>query len=206
MNNGDPTALEQYQEYYSIQQSIPINVLPLPPEQPLPDWDAFLQEIPEVFRLATDFQSSEHAMTSALRHLGDFAELVMQLLQAQNSKLNLLLGYILRNEDQADTRQSTKAFGGGGVRYLMAEETAAEKKLHIGQYVQLKVFLPAFSHSAAAALYTYAEVAHIETTPEGEEITLAFSHIRDEDREVIVRASLHAQSQLLKKRAKEREK
>ncbi len=201
MSDNQLTALERYQEYYSIPDVVPMNVLPIPQQQPIPDWDAFEQEIPDVFRFASELHSADTATAAALRHLGDVAELIVQVLQQQNNKLNLLLGYVLRNEDDAQLRQHSIEFGGGGVRYIDNEST-----LVVGQQVQLKLFLYTSANNISAAIYAYAEVATIESTPQGQVITLVFTRILDDDREVIVRASLHAQTRLLKKRAAERDK
>lgn len=201
MSTHQLTALERYQEYYSIADVVPMNVHLLPPQQALPDWDTFSQEIPDVFRLASELHSADTSSTAALRHMGEAAELIAQVLQQQNIKLNLLLGYVLRNEDRPEQRQHTLELGGGGVRYLNHDS-----ELVLGQQVQLKLFLTSALHSLAAAIYAYAEVAAIENTDKGQIITLSFSRILDSDREIIVRASLHAQSRLLKKRAEERDK
>ncbi len=201
MSTHQLTALERYQEYYSIADVVPMNVQPLPPQQTLPDWNSFNQEIPDVFRLASELHNVDTSSTTALRHLGEAGELIAQVLQQQNMKLNLLLGYVLRNEDNPEQRQHTLELGGGGVRYLNQNG-----ELVVGQPVQLKLFLNSAQHSLAAAIYAYAEVAAVETTNKGQMATLAFSRILDSDREIIVRASLHAQSRLLKKRAQERDK
>lgn len=201
MSDNQLTALERYQEYYSIPDALPINVQPLSAQQELPSWDDFEQEVPDVFRLASELHTADTSTTSTLRHLGDAAELIVQVLHQQNMKLNLLLGYVLRNEDSAELRQQTVELGGGGVRYI-----DNDCELTLGQNVQLKVFLNSALHNVAAAIYAYAEVAAIEKTAQGQLITLAFSRILDSDRELIVRASLHAQSRLLKKRAEERDK
>ncbi|MCO4320402.1 PilZ domain-containing protein [Aliidiomarina quisquiliarum] len=201
MSTPQLTALERYQEYYSIADVVPINVQPLALQQALPDWDTFNQEIPDVFRLASELHSAETSSMAALRHMGEAAELIAQVIQQQNRKLNLLLGYVLRNEDHPEQRQQTIELGGGGVRYLNHNS-----ELVVGQQVQLKLFLTSAQHSQAAAIYAYAEVAALEATEKGQLVTLAFSRILDSDREIIVRASLHAQTRLLKKRAQERDK
>ncbi|MCC5856241.1 MAG: PilZ domain-containing protein [Idiomarina sp.] len=194
-DNAPPSALERYQEYYAIQEPVPLSVIPMPADFTLPEWDDFEQEIPEVFRLANDIRTVDLNTSRALRGLGDFAEILNDILHQQNTKLNLLLGYILSREDDAEHRYTTLEYGGGGVRFI--DEDSA---LELGTNVQVKLFL----RDIAAAVYAYADVAAIETTDEGTLITAAFTRIRDDDREIIVRASLHAQSRLLKKRAEER--
>ena len=194
-NEHEQTGLERYQEYYTIPEAVPLTVTPLDANFQLPDWDTFEAEIPEVFRLANDIRTIDLNAAASLRGLGPLAEPLMALLNQQNTKLNLLLGYVLSREDSPDERYLSTEYGGGGVRYLHDDS-----ELELGQAVQLKLFL----REIAAAIYAYADVAEIKDTEKGRLITLAFTRIRDDDREIIVRASLQAQTRLLKKRAEER--
>lgn len=194
-NEHEQTGLERYQEYYAIPEAVPLTVTPLDANFQLPDWDTFEAEIPEVFRLANDIRTIDLNAAASLRGLGPLAEPLMTLLNQQNTKLNLLLGYVLSREDSPDERYLSTEYGGGGVRYLHDDS-----ELELGQAVQLKLFL----REIAAAIYAYADVAEIKDTEKGRLITLAFTRIRDDDREIIVRASLQAQTRLLKKRAEER--
>ncbi len=63
--------------------------------------------------------------------------------------------------------------------------------------VRLKIFLP----EESSAIYCYATVSELNA----EQCTLTYTLIRDQDRELLIRASLHIQSQQLKDRAKLRE-
>jgi len=194
----EPTALERYQEYYAIRDVVALTVTPLANNVELPDESDFIAEIPEVFRLANDIRNVDLNAVASLRGLGALAEPLMTLLNQQNTKLNLLLGYVLSREDTPDARHQSYEYGGGGVRYL--DNNSA---LQLGQHVKLKIFL----REIAAAIYAYADVAAIDSTANGDTlITLAFTRIRDDDREILVRASLQAQTKLLKKRAEERDR
>ncbi|RUO44397.1 hypothetical protein CWE15_04275 [Aliidiomarina taiwanensis] len=200
MAGNKPTALERFNEYYSIQDSLPMTVCALPDSQTTPTWEAFEQEVPDVFKLASELHSFDTETHNALRRLGELGELIHTILHQQNTKLNALLGYVLRNEDHPEQRQSTLAFGAGGVQYMDNQAT-----FELGQPLLLKLFIPASTQHSMAAIYSYAEVAAIEESDQGRIITLAFTRIREDDRELLVRASLHAQTRLLKKRAENRE-
>src|SRR5690554_3843485 len=113
MSENKPTALERFNEYYSIQDSLPMTVCALDSAQTLPSWDAFSQEVPEVFRLASELHSFDTETQNSLRRLGELGELMNSILQQQNQKLNALLGYVLRNEDTPEMRRTTVAFGAG---------------------------------------------------------------------------------------------
>lgn len=186
--------MAQYREYYAIKEPIQINVLPLDTGSQLPDEENFLQQVPEVFRLASDMHGADAQSIAAIRNIGDNGRLIADMLEQQNRKLNALLGYLLSREDASEYRYQTLEYGGGGVSYL------ADKALPLKQLVELKLFMP----DESTAIFSYARV--IECMPEDgqQRISLLFERINDDDREVMVRASLHAQSRLLKKRAAER--
>lgn len=197
----DPaTAMLQYQEYYAIREQLDINVVPLPHSQVLPPEDAFSAHIPDVFRLASELQIVDAAALAQLRRFGDAAQVISDLLNQQNRKLNALLGYLLRREDQPEHRKTAFEYGGAGVGFYSANPYP------LNELIELKLFMPAES----AALYTIAEVIQCEAAEhdaeEGEtyKVTALFRRITDDDRELMVKASLHAQSRLLKKRANER--
>lgn len=193
-------ALLQYEEYYAIRERLDINVVPLPQPQTLPSEDDFTAHVPEVFRLASELQIVDAVALAQLRNLGDAAKVISDLLNQQNRKLNALLGYLLRREDQPEQRKTAFEYGGAGVGFY------SQTPYPVGELIELKLFMPAES----AALYTIAEVIRCqptEQTNEGDDcfqVTALFQRITDEDRELMVKASLHAQSRLLKKRANER--
>lgn len=187
--------LHDYKEYYAIKERIQINVRPLADDFSLPTIEGFKQSVPEVFRLASEMQAVDTQALASLRGLGESAGIIADILNQQNRKLNALLGYLLSHEDAEEDRHQTFEYGGAGVGY------EAGKPLPLHTLVELKLFLPAES----AAIFSYAEVVECEPHESGYRIRLLFVRISDDDREVIVRASLHAQSRLLKKRAAERD-
>ncbi|MGX5913800.1 PilZ domain-containing protein [Aliidiomarina sp. Khilg15.8] len=187
--------LQDYKEYYAIKEQIQINVHPQPSEFTLPSPEDFKQQVPEIFKLASEMQAVDTQALASLRSLGDSASIIANILNQQNRKLNALLAYLLSHEDAEEDRHHTFEYGGAGVGYL------ADAPLPVESLVELKIFLPAES----AAIYSYAQVVECQPEADQHRIRLLFVRISDDDREVIVRASLHAQSRLLKKRAAERD-
>jgi len=187
--------LSKYEEFYSIAESVPVTVIPCAESFSLPSYEEFEQEIPEVFRLANDIRTVDQNSALALRGLGDIAKVIQDVLHQQNTKLNLLLGYVLSKEDQESHRFLTLEFGGGGFKFK-----ASKGAFELGDIAQVKLFL----RDIAAAVYGYGEIAQVEADHEHDLVTVAFTLIREDDQELIVRASLHAQSRLLKKRAESR--
>jgi hypothetical protein len=103
----------------------------------------------------------------------------------------LIMSYILTMEDDEENRLVSHSFGGGGLTYF------ANKALEIGQVVQLKLFLT----DEASAIFCYGEVIDIKAQGDKYLTCLYYARIREDDREIIVRASLHQQSRQLKRKA-----
>ena len=70
----------------------------------------------------------------------------------------------------------------------------------MGAKAELKLFLDA----EAAAIFCYGEVITCEQVEDSYHIAFIFNTIREQDQELLVRASLHIQTQQLRKRAKEK--
>ena len=71
------------------------------------------------------------------------------------------------------------------------------------QHIELKIFLDQ-DNTAIYCIGEIIEVVPLNNEPEKQQYTVVFQHIREADREVLVRASLHEQSQQLLALAKER--
>lgn len=198
--HASPHALKRFHEYYHIKESIPISLQPISQDSLPQNEQDFEAQIPEIFKLASQLQDLDFQATQALRHLGPIADVIETIVHQQNQKLNILLSYLLRQEASDEHELSCYSYGGGGVEILHTDLA-----LRVGDWVQLKLFLT----DSGVVLYTYAEVAAVEFYNEKEQkdtykYTLAFHYIRDDDRELLVRSSLHAQTKLLKKRARDK--
>ena len=103
---------------------------------------------------------------------------------------------MLRNEDDAAHRFSGKEYGGGGIRVV------SDAQLEVGQIFQAKLFFK----QEALAIYCYTRLESSEPLDNSDQFlcTLSFERIREEDKELLIRASLHAQSRQLKERSKQR--
>ncbi|MCJ8274359.1 MAG: hypothetical protein MJK04_33790, partial [Psychrosphaera sp.] len=49
--------LAQFKEYFTIEQDINVNVIPLDLDEPLPSYDSFIRNMPYSFRLASEVSS-----------------------------------------------------------------------------------------------------------------------------------------------------
>ena len=128
----------------------------------------------------------------SLQNLGNSASQLVNFLNQQSQKIDLLIGYILSQQDEAQHRYQGVEFGGGGIKFN------TEKTFTTGQLLEVKIFLL----DSNCAIYCYGEVIDVESTNQQFTHKVTFHFIREEDREVLVRTSLLEQSKQLQKLAK----
>ncbi len=184
---------DAYQDYFSVEHSISLNIRPIP--GPLPDEAALLNAIPPPFLLASEANSLNSSALRSLNRLGELAEELANYLQQQARKIDLLLHYVLRQQDNDTHRYTSLSYGGSGCSYL------ADSPMDTLQVVEIKLFLD----NNDGAVFCYGQVLSCQPQQDKWQVTLVFSRIREEDRELIVRASLHQQSRLLKQHAQRRQ-
>lgn len=184
---------EAYQDYFSVEHGISLNVRAI--EGPLPSLNTLAAAIPAPFLMASDVNSLNSSALRSLNRLGELAEELANYLQQQARKIDLLLHYVLRQQDDERTRYLTQSYSGSGCCYL------ADNALSPLQVVEVKLFLD----NNDGAVFCYGQVLSCEQVAEKWQIKVVFSCIREEDRELIVRASLHQQSKLLKQKAEQRQ-
>ncbi|MGX9415769.1 PilZ domain-containing protein [Vibrio sp. WJH972] len=184
------------QEYFTVHHAIAVNVEPMASDFSLPDAILFEAEIPAPFIVANEFSQLDHLNESAKTELrnSDFRH-VIQLLDTQNSKLNLLLTYMLAQQDDQQYRTKTRSFGASQFSYY------SRNPLDAHTILRAKMFL----ENPAAAIYCYGEVTECETTDQGYVITVKYVLIRDLDQDLIIKAALFQQQKLLRQRSLERD-
>ena len=184
---------EAYQDYFSVEHSISLNIRPI--DGDLPDEAALQKAIPAPFLLAADANSLNSSALRSLHRLGELADELANYLQQQARKIDLLLHYVLKQQDDTSQRFTTVHYGGSGFCFL------ADSPFNPLQVVEIKLFLD----NNDGAVFCYGQVLSAEAAADKWQIKVVFSRIRDEDRELIVRASLHQQSRLLKQKAEQRQ-
>lgn len=184
----------QFDEYFSIAYRMNVNVRPLAEDEDIPDEDEIEQRMPYAFRIASEMASIEAQAIRPLRNLSDHAESLADYLNHQARKIDLMMSFVLHQQDEPKHRFHTVKFGGGGV--VIESDTA----LDVGSHAELKLFL----NEEAAAIFCFGEVITCEQAEDSYHIAFIFNTIREQDQELLVRASLHIQTQQLRKRAKEK--
>ncbi|MBV2128432.1 PilZ domain-containing protein [Arsukibacterium indicum] len=184
---------DAYHDYFSVEHDIVVNCKVL--NDPLPSEQTFISSIPEPFLLAGEMGSLNMSALRSLNRIGELADELANYLQQQARKIDLLLHYVLRQQDNAEHRQVTLSYGGAGL-CLQSEQHIPPLSV-----VELKVFLA----ENEGAIYCLGQVISAEQAGTGWQIKVVFRRIRDQDRELIVRASLHQQSRQLKQKAAQRQ-
>lgn len=183
--------LSEFEAYFQIDESIRVNLLMVDDEQVPRSQLALEDDIPALFKLANEVSELEQSSLRPLRNLGDVAQELAAFLQAQSRKIDLIMTHILASEQAQDSAVECDSYGGGGIRFTSSEVHS------IGQKFRTKLFL----HHEASAVYCYTEVVAVKKIDHNHyQYKLLFVSIRNADQELIVRASLHAQTRQLKKR------
>jgi hypothetical protein len=185
---------EQFHEFFTIKHAIQVNMKPVDEGFVIPDAEALTEHMPHPFVIASEMSEIDSKVLRPLRVLGEHAEQLAAFLNKQNRKIDLIMSYVLQQQDDEQYHYQGIEFGGSGVKVVSNSEIALEKKLEI------KVFLV----EEASAIYAYAEVIDCQQVEDKYHISLTFASIREQDQDILVKASLHLQTQQLKKRAKPR--
>lgn len=188
----------QFEEYFQINHSIDISLQRGGFLADLPDLTEFEANIPAPFKLASEMKGVEQNMLRPLRQLGDVIEPLADYLKAQSRKIDLMMSYILQTQEENSVKFKTESYGGGGFVFRSSEKLAEDA------YYICKMYF----HDDAAAMYCHVKVIQSEELQDPEtkyQHTMIFNQIRDDDREMVVRASLHQQSKQLLQKTSERQ-
>ncbi|MGF1690227.1 PilZ domain-containing protein [Photobacterium kagoshimensis] len=195
-------------EYFSVHAGLTINVEPLDDSAACPDDEAFRLEIPPLFRVASECSELEESTERLLSNFGsDDSKALIGYLGAQNTKINLLLSYVLSQQDDPTVRFTTRTFGASRLSFISSTPLAT------GRTVRMKLFL----NDPPAAIYCYGEVIDCQpyNNQSGDdsdnsgdnnsyEIHLRYTQLLESDRDLLIRAALHVQQKLLRERAQQR--
>ena len=190
--------LAQFEEFFSIEHEFSVNITPLPSNDL--SYQAFEQRIPIPFKIASDVQGIDQSALRPLQALSGVAGQLVEFLNHQSQKIDLLVGYILSQQDDDEIRYQGIKFGGGGLIF------SSSSPFELNQKLEMKLFFI----EENTAVFCHGEVVEVTQITTEEETAfhhkIVFDHIREEDREILVRTSLHQQSRQLQALAKERNK
>lgn len=185
------------QEFFTVNHTLTVNIEPLAEDATLPSIEKFEAEIPAPFIVASEFSNLDLLNDSARNELknSDFKH-VIQLLDTQNSKLNLLLTFMLSQQDDVSLRHHTHSFGASQFTYM------SDSAIRSGTKIRIKMFLD----HPAAAIYCYGHVTEVEDNNDTYLITVRYDLLRDLDQDLLIKAALFQQQKLLRQRSLNRDK
>ncbi|MCE0492859.1 PilZ domain-containing protein [Vibrio salinus] len=185
------------QEYFTVQHALKVNIEKLDPDFTFPEESAFEAEIPTPFIIANEFSQLDSMNDLAKQELRERdLKHVVQLLDAQNSKLNLLLNFMLAQQDDINTRYTTTSFGASQFTFLTGNVFAEKDKLRVKLFIE----------SPASAIYFYGHVSNCELTEQQYQVTVKYDLMRENDQDILIKAALFRQQKLLRQRSLERNK
>lgn len=185
--------LAQYHEFFAIEHEFAVNIKAIENGEHY-NFNEFMAKMPTPFKLASDVNTIDQSALRPLQNLGSSAAQLVTFLNHQSQKIDLLVGYILSQQDEEQFRFQGIKFGGGGIKFN------APTAFNIGEIIELKIFLL----DNNCALYCFGEVIEVESVDGQFTHKTTFHFIREEDREILVRTSLHEQSKQLQQLAKQR--
>ena len=178
-------------EYFLVNYSLSINIEKLNDNENIPNAEEFENKIPAPFRMASEITAIDSQALQPLKLNNDTTQALWGFLQAQNQKINTLLSYVLSQQDDEKFRYQSTAFSAGHCIF-----DCNDNNFSVGQNILLKIFIP----EESAAVFCYATVTAIKEN----QVELTYQQIREVDRELLIRATLHIQSKQLKLRAARR--
>lgn len=181
--------IEQFNAFYLIAHPLKVNLKDASAKDAEQSMAEFEQSMPYAFRISSQMSEIESKALRPFRSMGEKFDDLVEYLQLQAKKMDLMMSYILQQQDEAEFRQTAVKFGGGGVVIALKHEVA------LGDYATIKLFL----ENEAAAIYCIAQAVMCEPDGETFNVSYAYVRIREEDQELLVRASLHLQTAQLRK-------
>lgn len=184
---------EDFQAFFMLKSEIRVN-LQWTGLTNVPSADELLSNMPEGFRLLNAVADIKRTALAPIPSLGKAGEQLVEYLQLQGQKVDLLLANMLLQDDAPEHRHYTSAFGAAGCQVIM------ESVPTLGAIAEVKIFI----ERESVAVFCYGEVIACEEINDAEKnqtrVSILFSRIREEDQEALVRATMHIQSEQLRKR------
>ncbi|MGJ8693395.1 MAG: PilZ domain-containing protein [Thalassotalea sp.] len=188
--------LSQFTEFFTIAHNFSVNIEKLPVASSYSQ-QTFEQMIPLPFQLASDNITIDQKALRPIQNLSAHAHQLVEYLHHQANKIDLLVNYILSQHDDEALRFQGVEFGGGGFSFL------AEDEFEIREQLAAKIFML----DNNCAVYCHGEIIDktiINNEQQQYSYKVIFENIREVDREIMVRSSLHIQSKQLQELAQKR--
>ncbi|KEY91043.1 hypothetical protein CF67_04019 [Candidatus Photodesmus blepharus] len=184
------------QEFFTVYHKLIANIELMSCKFLLPSITQFESEIPTPFSVINQFSQLDKFNHQARLELQNKnLNHTLELLENQNSKLNLLLTFILSQQDQEQYRHSTLSFGASQFSYV------SEDKLKVNTIVRVKLFL----EHPPSAIYSYGEIINCKKMEQNWIVTVKYRLLQDCDQDLLIKAALYQQKKLLRQRSSNQE-
>ncbi|MGJ8679952.1 PilZ domain-containing protein [Paraglaciecola sp.] len=183
---------DQFSEFFMIKHDIPVNLRVMNSHFELPAIDELHNHMPYTFQVASELADIETKALRPLRNLGEHASELAEFLNHQSRKIDLMMSLILQQQADPEERFHSTQFGGGGIT------VQTQSEIQTSATVELRIFL----REEASAIFCYGEVISCKQIEDKYHTSLIFTRIREEDQDLLVKASLHLQAASLRKRNK----
>lgn len=140
------------EQFFSVTHATPVNVIPMPADFHLPSLEELDAELPEPFRISSAITSIDLVTTRLLRNQNESMHDLIEIVNQQSRKIDMIMGYVLSLQDHPEQRFHTLRFGAGQLTYLHPYHGHGDAP-HLHQIVRLKIFL----REEAAAIYCYGQ-------------------------------------------------
>lgn len=187
--------LAAFEQYFLVQHSLDITIKQLSDNYQLPSLNEFEKSLPESFLMSSELSKLSMKALLPLRGLSEHAEQLMEYLELQSKKIDLMMHHLLKQDVKSGEAHQTTAFGGGGVIIN------TEKALLVGSFVELQAFIS----SESAAIFSIGQVIQCEPQSGIYAVKILFERIRPDDLDIIIRGALNVQAEELKLRRQQRD-
>ncbi len=101
------------EQYFTVAHRLPVNVIPQPTGFELPDIEQLEAEIPDPFRISTSIAAIDINKSRLVRSYGEEVQELIEIINQQSRKIDMIMGYVLAQQDDPAHRFHSLQFGGG---------------------------------------------------------------------------------------------
>ncbi|MCP5441801.1 MAG: PilZ domain-containing protein [Chromatiaceae bacterium] len=200
-DDQQPDLFRERRGFFRIDDTVALSFQAVPPGSLAKKLERQEKGLESDFTIMSNLSVISQEMSGVLRKIEGVSPDIAHYLKSLDQKIDLLgKAFLTWTNEMADQPASAVNLSASGMAFNAPEPT------EIGTLLELKILLPFFT-----GLILYAEVVACEKLPsEGEESGLYqtrvnFTHLRDRDRDVLIRHVLQRQSESLRKQRLERE-
>lgn len=192
---------QERREFFRIDDTVALSFQMIPPSSLTKKLERQEKGLESDFTIMSNLAVISQEMAGVLRKIEGISPDIARYLKSLDQKIDLLgKAFLTWSNEMADQPASAVNLSASGMAFNAPEPT------EIGTLLELKILLPFFT-----GLILYAEVVACEKLPsEGDaakvyQTRVNFQHLRDRDRDVLIRHVLQRQSEYLRKQRLERE-